>query len=110
MVKKKETQTGTAIPHPSSRATSDNPEQRRIRRQNRGEGSVADWRSVDADLLSRAIAAVASHGFAIRFGYTRDFGAYAIGILGDGEPFTEYIRPTEDIDVYIAGLASDYEN
>lgn len=82
--------------------------QRAHRREKRGGGEVADWAACDAVKLVSAIKAVTQHGYAIRLGYTRDGGALAIGILGDGEPFTEYVRPTEDIDLYLDGLASDY--
>jgi hypothetical protein len=43
-------------------------------------------------------------------GYSRDGGAYAIGFYGDGEPFTEFIAPTEDVDEYLRGVIDDYEN
>jgi hypothetical protein len=64
--------------------------------------------SADFEALAKAIAAVTQHGFAIRFGYTRDLGAYAVGVIGDGDPYTEFIRPTEDIDAFLAGLTADY--
>ena len=37
-------------------------------------------------------------GGAIRFGYTRDGGAYAVGLYYGGETCTEYIRPGEDVE------------
>jgi hypothetical protein len=46
---------------------------------------------------------------ATRFGYSRDGGAYAIGILGDGEPFTEYLPGTADVDEWLHGFISDYD-
>lgn len=83
-------------------------QQRATRRRNRGGSDPADWSSVDGGLLLAVVAAVARHGYAIRFGYTKDMGAYAIGIIGDGEPFTEFVRPTEDIELYFRGLIDDY--
>lgn len=82
---------------------------RRIRNRNRG-GPVeeADWTSVDGDKLKDVIAAVARHNCAIQFGYTKDKGAYVIRIVGDGEPYNEFVRPTEDIDLYLEGLYSDF--
>lgn len=65
---------------------------------------VADWETANSDLLKRAISVVSSRGGALRFGYTRDGGAYAVGILGDGDPYTEYLRPTDDIDDYLRAL------
>lgn len=66
--------------------------------------NTADWGTADAELLRWAIATVAFKGGALRFGYTRDGGAYAVGILGDGEPYTEYIKPSDDISEYLRGL------
>lgn len=85
-------------------------EQRASRRRNRGTGEQADWGSADAAKLRDAIAAVAITGAAIRFGYTRDGGAFAVGIVGDGEPYTEYVRPTESVDLYLDGLISDFRD
>lgn len=78
------------------------------RRHNRGKVDRADWGEASSDKVYQAIKAVTQHGFAIRFGYTKDGGAFAIGILGDGEPFTEFVRPTEDIDLFLDGLRTDY--
>lgn len=66
----------------------------------------ADWGAVDPNLLAGAITAISSQGGAIRFGYTRDGGAYAVGLLGDGEPRTEYIRPNDDIEEYLRQLVT----
>jgi len=79
------------------------------RRRQRGNQIPADWESVDAIALRRVIASITLSGGAIRFGYTRDGGAYAIGILGDGDPYTEYLRPSDDIDGYLADLADDFK-
>lgn len=65
---------------------------------------TADWAAADAALLQEAIAVVAWQGGALRFGYTRDGGAYCIGILGDGEPYNEYCKPSEDINEYLRAL------
>ena len=63
----------------------------------RGSKFTADWASVDANTIVRAIASATSQGGAIRFGYTRDGGAYALGILGDGEPYTLYAGSNDDV-------------
>jgi hypothetical protein len=54
------------------------------------------------ELLHELTRAVTDAGCAVRFGTTRDGGALAVGYLGDGEPYTEYIRPSEDLDAYLA--------
>ena len=83
---------------------------RKRREHSKGAGNTADWSGVDATKLAKAAAAICKHGGAIRLGYTRDGGAYAIGIYGDGEPFTEYVPPSDDVDAYLQGLIDDYEN
>lgn len=73
---------------------------------NRKSTSTADWAGADASLLSRAICAAAITGGALRFGYSRDGGAYAVGIYGDGDPYTEFFKPDEDLDQ----ILTDIEN
>lgn len=80
----------------------------RARRQAKQAHDIADWAAADGALLHEAIAVVAATGGALRFGYTRDGGAYAIGIYGSSQPYTEYIRPSEDIDYYLRGLIEDF--
>lgn len=80
------------------------------RRKARGSSAKADWNTVDPPLLQQVIATVASAGGAIRFGYTRDGGAYSIGFLGDGEPYTEYLRPSDNIGEYLEGVIRDWED
>lgn len=79
---------------------------RGIRKQS---GHVADWKSVDADRIRDAICAASNTGGALRFGYSRDGGAYAIGIYGDGDPYTEFCKPSEDIESFLADVCSLYE-
>jgi len=82
--------------------------ERRRRATNPTGASTADWGAVDGVLLARAIGAVSKRGGAIRFGYTRDGGAYAVGFYGDGDPFTEYIPPSDDIEAWLKGVIEDY--
>ena len=79
---------------------------RQRKREQRGE--AANWMLVDAEQLRYAITAVAASGGALRIGYTRDGGAYAIGVYGDGEPYTEYLRPSEDVSEYLEQLSKDF--
>lgn len=73
---------------------------------NRKSSDVADWGTADSGLLSRAICAAAITGGALRFGYSRDGGAYAVGIYGDGEPYTEFLKPGEDLDTFLTDIES----
>lgn len=91
-----------------SRKVSTTREQREERRKNRGGGASADWSGINHDVIAHVISAITSLGFAVQFGYTRDGGAYAIRVVGDGEPYNEYIRASEDVELYLNGLADDY--
>jgi len=85
-------------------------ENRKRRRANRGGGAPADWGSISPELLQQAISAVTRASGAIRFGYTRDGGSYAVGILGDGDPYTEYLRPTDNVEQYFEQLIEDWSD
>ncbi len=76
----------------------------------RSSSGTADWVSADAATLHRAVATATNAGGALRFGYTRDGGAYNVGIYGDGEPYTEYIRPDEDIDQVLRSIIELFES
>ena len=67
-------------------------------------GGAADWMNVDPTLLQNAVATVAYYGGALRFGYTRDGGAMTIGVYGDGEPYTDYLKPSDDPNDYLRKL------
>lgn len=75
------------------------------RRFTRGGSAPADWGTIDAEIIKAAIVSAAMVGGALRFGYTSDGGAYALGVYGDGDkPYTEYIRPNEDVEMVLRGL------
>lgn len=82
---------------------------KRIRNRNRGkDGNVADYAAISPELLGRLIAAVTARECAIQFGFTRDGGAYCVRIVGDNEPYNEYIRPTEDVEAHLEGIVEDF--
>lgn len=84
-------------------------EAKRIRNRNRGKnGETADYAAISPELLGRLVAAVTVRECAIQFGYTRDGGAYCIRIVGDGDPYNEYVRPTEDVEAHIEGIIQDF--
>lgn len=81
-------------------------ESRRLKRR----GTVtADWASANSSLVTRAICIAASGGGAIRFGYSQDGGAFAIGIYGDGKPYTEFVAPSENIDDVLEDIIELFE-
>lgn len=86
-----------------------NLEQRRAeRRRARGQTSTCDWASVEPDRIVAIICAIASQNGLCSFGYTRDGGAYTLTAILDGERYTDYCRPTEDVNAFLANLCEDY--
>lgn len=85
-----------------ARESRQNGAKRRVER--RTVESLCDWGSVDAALLVEVLDAVTADGGALRLGYTRDRGAFAIGIYGDGEPYTDYVSASDGIDEYLRDL------
>jgi hypothetical protein len=85
---------------------------RRLHRP-RGENKVvgtADWALADSALLIKVICKVGIKHGAIRLGYTRDGGAYSVGVYAGDEYFTDYVRPGEDIDAYLQDLLQSFED
>lgn len=76
------------------------------RRQN---DTIADWGSCNPELLAAVVSAITQGDGAVRFGYSRDGGAYSIGVYGDGKPFTEYLPGTADVDDWLEGFKQDFE-
>lgn len=64
-----------------------------------------DWVQVDANVAVGAIAAVSAAGGALRFGYSRDGGAYALGVYGDGDPYTEFEHNPAEMEKLLKDLA-----
>lgn len=79
-------------------------------RESYGRGRQAQWTDCDATSLIECIAIVAKVGGALRLGYSRDGGAFAIGVYGDGDPYTLYCPPDDDINAVIARIANAFSN
>lgn len=75
------------------------------RRWRSNPSKVADWSKADAESIRELIAFAGMAGGAIRFGYSRDGGAYSLGIYGDGPPYTEFVPPSEEINDILDDLA-----
>lgn len=84
-------------------------EARALRRRNRGTGLVADWAAVNPTAIFDAIVAVTGQHCAIQFGYTSDGGSFVIRIVGDSDPYNEYVRPTEDINAHLESITLDFK-
>jgi hypothetical protein len=74
-----------------------------------GDSGKADWTEVNPRILVDLIAEAGKKGGALRFGYTRDGGAYSIGVYIGSEYFTDYIRPSEDVDTYMETLTESFK-
>ena len=70
--------------------------------------NVADWTIVDPKRFVELVAVASAKGAALRFGYTRDGGAYSVGVYVGGDYFTDYLRPDEDIDEYVKALLESF--
>lgn len=90
-------------------ANKQKPKEAEQKRRRRALSEEADWSAQDGDLLKSIIANVTGDGGAIRFGYSRDGGAYSLGIYGDGKPFTEFCPASTDVDTWLRGIELDYE-
>ena len=82
---------------------------------NRGKSNVsvtgtADWANSAPGLLLKLVGTITSRGGAVRFGYTRDGGAYAVGFYYGDESTTQYCRPNEDLDSFLTEWVEFYEN
>lgn len=82
--------------------------QQTSRRANRHKDQHADYSTVDAGILLRAITTVTASGCAIQFGLTKEGGTFVIRIVGDGEPYNDFVRPSEDINSYLEALSADF--
>lgn len=72
--------------------------------------SNVDWAIANSGNLQQLITTVASRGGAIRFGYTRDGGAYAVGLYYGSESKTVYCRPGEDLEAFLEEWRQFYED
>lgn len=75
----------------------------------RQPGVSADWGSVDGELLRDLIQTVTQRGGAVRFGYSRDGQAYALGLYYGEEHVTKYCRPQEDVDTFLQDWVEFYK-
>ena len=75
-----------------------------------GKGSgVADWTNASSDVVLRLVCLVAAEGGAVRLGYTRDGGAYSIGIYLGENSKTYYCNEKDGINEKIGELIEYFE-
>jgi hypothetical protein len=75
----------------------------------RVEGS-ANWAEVNPGTIAKLVDVVTSRGGAVRFGYTRDGGAYAVGFYYGDESKTDYCRPSDDVEGFLERWIDFYEH
>lgn len=85
-------------------------ERRPARRGARQPKHIANWMDADGLTLQRAVTIAASTGGALRLGYSRDGGAFAVGVYGDGDPYTDFIGGNEPIDEYLEDYVKLFED
>lgn len=67
-------------------------------------GFVADWSNADPGLVLGLVCRVAREGGAVRFGYTRDGGAYSIGLYLGENSKTYYCNEVDGINEQLEEL------
>jgi len=72
-------------------------------------GKIPSWRDVNPGVLIDTIQTVALAGGAIRLGYTRDGGAIAIGVYGDGDPYTVYVSPRDSLEDILRSVRDGFD-
>lgn len=70
-------------------------------RSNSANGGTVDWAVANREKILELIRCATSRGGAVRFGYTRDGGAYALGLYYGGTAETKYCRPSENVDEFL---------
>jgi len=65
---------------------------------------AVDIQQIDPAVLVSVLVAVVRLEGALRIGVSRDGGAFAFGIYGDGDPYTEYCGSDEDVNDYLRAL------
>lgn len=75
-----------------------------------GRNGVADWANADPANIHRLVCTVGFLGGAVRFGYTRDGGAYSIGLYLGDKSKTYYCNDSEGINEHLNELTGQLED
>jgi hypothetical protein len=71
---------------------------------NHSKNGVADWNNADCQLVLALVCIVSSNGGAVRYGYTRDGGAYSIGMYLEDDSKTYYCNEKDGINETLSEL------
>jgi len=74
----------------------------------RKRGGIADWANADPALLLELVCKVGVEGGAVRYGYTRDGGAYSIGLYLGDDSKTYYCNEADGINDQIRELIEHF--
>jgi hypothetical protein len=69
---------------------------------------AADWGDATDSLLKDVIIAASIVGGAVRFGLSRDGGAYSVGIYLHGDSHTEWMPGNEKVDELLEDILDFY--
>jgi hypothetical protein len=72
-------------------------------------GGTADWANATPELVLRLVCVVGVAGGAVRLGYTRDGGAYSIGIYLGSDSKTYYCNEEDGINETVRELTEYFE-
>jgi len=70
---------------------------------------IGDWINADASLIHRLVCVISGIGGAVRFGYTRDGGAYSIGLYLGENSKTYYCNEEQGINDELKELIEWFE-
>src|SRR5215510_10109770 len=88
----------------SAKRQSARDDARDARQRARSLRRAVDIQQIDGTVLLECLTAVVRIEGALRVGVSRDGGAFAFGIYGDGDPYTEYVGSDEDVNDYLRNL------
>lgn len=66
-----------------------------------GTGLQPDWLRINMELMHAVIGVATKDDGAIRFGYSRDGGAYSVALYMGGTPDTSYYHSDEEVSDYL---------
>lgn len=73
----------------------------RLQGLSKKQGDMPDWSRINSDLIHGVIVRATRDDGAVRFGYSRDGGAYAVALYLGGAPDTAYFHSDEEITDYL---------
>lgn len=83
--------------------------EKRTRGGRRGKpASARQWADVPRELIGEFVRSIVQDGRGCLFGTTSDGGALVVRVYDGGDADTEYIKPSDDIQLALSDIAEDY--